>query len=53
VAPGLTVNDASGFLLGAVLWVLVLQYVQGGLPAVRRWLRAKFVNKGPDGSYLP
>lgn len=53
--PGgrLTVNDASGFLLGVFVWVLVLQFLRDGPQGVRDWLRAKFLNRDPSGKELP
>ncbi|HEV8675022.1 MAG TPA: hypothetical protein VGX21_13325, partial [Methylomirabilota bacterium] len=43
--PGGAVNDGAGFVLGALLWALVLAYLRGGPPMVKGWLRAKFLNK--------
>lgn len=51
--PVLTVGDASGFVLGVLAWVLVLQYLRDGPKGVRDWLRAKFLNKDPQGRPLP
>lgn len=50
---GLTVNDASGFVLGLLAWVLALQFLDDPKTGVRNWLRAKFLNKGPGGAALP
>jgi hypothetical protein len=38
------VNDGAGFLLGLVGYALLLNYLRGGLPAVRGWFAAKFLN---------
>ena len=46
-------NDASGFVLGALAWILVIQYLNGGVPGVKNWLRAKFLNKDAKGNPLP
>jgi hypothetical protein len=43
--PGGAVNDGAGFVLGALVWALVLAYLRGGPPMVKGWLRAKFLNK--------
>ncbi|HTF08535.1 MAG TPA: hypothetical protein VK659_10240 [Asanoa sp.] len=51
-----SVQDGAGFVLGALFWVWVaLPFIKsGGKPAaVRDVLRAKFLNKAPDGSWLP
>jgi hypothetical protein len=50
---GVTADDGAGFLLGVFAWVLTLAYLRGGPGGVRDWLRAKFLNKGPDGERLP
>lgn len=47
-AAGVTVDDGAGVLLGALVWVLVLQYLQGGMTQVRAWLNAKFLNRVGD-----
>jgi hypothetical protein len=46
-------DDGAGFLLGIFAWALTLAYLRGGPTGARNWLRAKFVNKGPDGQWLP
>lgn len=47
-------DSAGGFALGVLAWVwLVLPFLRGGMPEVRNVLRAKFFNKGADGSWLP
>jgi hypothetical protein len=45
IAPGVTVDDGAGLLLGLFAWVLTMQYLRGGTPQVKRWLRAKFLNQ--------
>jgi len=52
--PRLTAGDGAGWLLGILLWGLVgLPFVKGGPAQVKRVWMAKFLNKAPDGSYLP
>lgn len=52
-------DDGAGFILGVFLWSLTLAYInpsgnhRSGADGVKDWLRAKFLNKGPDGEYLP
>jgi hypothetical protein len=50
----LSVSDASGFTMALLFggWV-VLPLLNGGPAAMRNVWRAKFFNKGPDGSDLP
>lgn len=51
-------KDGSDLLLGVFLWALVLAYInpsgkhRSGVDGVRDLLRAKFLNKGPDGAFL-
>lgn len=53
-SAGSTVETGAGFLLGLFLWAWVgLPYLRGGTTEVKNVLRAKFVNKGPDGKWLP
>jgi hypothetical protein len=49
--PGLA-NDGAGFVLGLVLYALVLNYLQGGAGQVRGWMKAKFLNQ-PWGGAAP
>jgi hypothetical protein len=42
---GISVNDGAGFVLGVLAWVLTVQYLQHGVPGVKAWLRAKFLNR--------
>lgn len=47
-------DSAAGFVLGALAWVWVgLPLLKGGPAEVRRVLMAKFLNKSPDGKWLP
>jgi hypothetical protein len=39
------VHSGAGFVLGLIAWVGVANYLQGGLPQVKKLLRAKFLNK--------
>lgn len=52
---GRTAVDAgAGFVLGLLLWGwVVLPFVRGGPGEVRNVVRAKFINRGPDGEWLP
>jgi hypothetical protein len=53
-SPGSRTEAAGGFVLGLLFWGWVaLPYLKGGLPEVKKTLLAKFVNKAPDGSWLP
>lgn len=47
-------GDAAGFLLGLLIWGwVVLPFLKSGTTGVKDVWRAKFLNKGPDGSWLP
>lgn len=47
-------GDGGGLVLAFLAWGwVVLPYLQGGTERVRDVLRAKFLNKGPDGEALP
>lgn len=35
----------AGLVLGVIVWAVVLNYIQGGTPQVRKLLRAKFLNQ--------
>lgn len=39
------VHTGSGFVLGTLAWVVFMNYLRGGMPQVRRWGSAKFLNK--------
>jgi len=52
--PGGMASDGAGVVLAFLTWSwIVLPYLQGGPERVRNVLRAKFVNKGPKGDFLP
>lgn len=52
--PPAVVESGAGFVLGVLAWVWVgLPFLRGGRTEVRNVLRAKFFNKGADGSWLP
>jgi hypothetical protein len=48
-------GDGAGWILGLLLWSgVVLPFLNGGGAAgVKAWWMAKFLNKAPDGSWLP
>jgi hypothetical protein len=56
-APGRAVSvasDGAGWVLGLLLWAGVgLPFLKGGPTQVKAWWMAKFLNKAPDGSWLP
>ena len=44
----------AGFILGLFVWGwVIMPLINGGPTKVRDTLRAKFLNKAPDGSWLP
>lgn len=43
--PRVTVEDGASLVLGVFAWVLTMQYLRGGAPQVKRFLRAKFLNQ--------
>lgn len=45
-----TANSVSGFVIGALIDVLFIQYMHGGLPQLKAWLAAKFLNRGAGGA---
>jgi hypothetical protein len=46
--------DAGGAVLALVFWSwIVLPILQGGPDKMKNVLRAKFLNKGPKGEWLP
>lgn len=54
VQPSAAVDSGAGFVLGVLVWCWVgLPFLRGGMTEVRNVLRAKFFNKGADGSWLP
>lgn len=47
-------GDGAGWVLGLLLWAgVALPFIQGGPAGVKAWWMAKFLNKAPDGSWLP
>jgi hypothetical protein len=47
-------SDGANWVLGLLLWAgVVLPFIQGGPAGVKAWWLAKFLNKAPDGSWLP
>lgn len=47
-------GDGAGWVLGLVLWGwVILPFVKGGPAQVKKVWMAKFLNKAPDGSWLP
>jgi hypothetical protein len=47
-------DQGAGFILGILLWGwVILPLIQGGPTQVRNVWRAKFLNRGPDGQWLP
>jgi hypothetical protein len=38
-------SSGAGFVLGALVWVAAVNFIQGGTPQVRKLLRAKFLNR--------
>ncbi len=53
-AGGGMVSNGAGFVLALVFWGwVVLPFVKGGPAGVRDVIRAKFINKAADGSWLP
>lgn len=53
-AASSTVSTGAGFLLGLLFWSWIgLPMLKGGPTEVRKVLAAKFVNKTPDGKWLP
>jgi hypothetical protein len=50
---GRVVDNGAGFLLGLLVWGwVIMPLIHGGPKGVRDMIRAKFLNKGPDGSWL-
>jgi len=47
-------SDAGGAVLALVVWSwVILPILQGGPDRMKNVLRAKFLNKGPKGEWLP
>ena len=52
--PETAAQSGAGFLVGLLFWGwIILPLVRGGPPEVRKTIKAKFLNKAPDGSWLP
>jgi hypothetical protein len=48
------VDGGAGVLLGLLLWGwVVMPFLRGGQTEVKKVLMAKFLNKTPDGRWLP
>jgi hypothetical protein len=48
------VDTGSGFILGLLVWGwVVMPFLKDGPAGVRKVLMAKFLNKSPDGKWLP
>lgn len=43
-------GNGAGFLLGLVGYALLVNFMRGGLPQVKGWIGAKFLNKPYQGS---
>jgi hypothetical protein len=53
-AAGSAVDTGAGFVLGLLFWGWVgLPFLRGGPAEVKKTLMAKWLNKAPDGSWLP
>ena len=52
VASG--VQGGAGFLLALITWGwVVMPFLEGGPAQIHKVLKAKFLNRAPDGSWLP
>jgi hypothetical protein len=40
----------AGLVLGVLAWAIALNYIRGGVPQVRKLLRAKFLNQTDGGT---
>lgn len=47
---GSLANDGAGFLLGLFAYALLANYLRNGVPGVKGWLAAKFLNRPMDSS---
>jgi hypothetical protein len=59
-AAGRSADSGAGVLLGIMAWVATMAYLdtssgkgRGGVTGVRDLIRAKFLNKGQAGEWLP
>jgi hypothetical protein len=51
--PPAVLDEGAGFVLGLLVWGwVVLPFLKHGPKGVKDVLRAKFLNKAPDGSWL-
>jgi hypothetical protein len=47
-------NEMAGFVLGLFLWGwVILPFLKDGVSGVKAVMTAKFLNKTPDGKWLP
>jgi len=52
--PARVATEGAGFLLALFVWGwVIMPLIHAGPTGVRDMLRAKFLNKAPDGSWLP
>ena len=49
-SSGGAAQEGAGFLLGLFAYALLLNYLRGGVPQVKGWLGAKFLNKPYRGA---
>lgn len=48
------VQGGAGFLLALIAWGwVVMPFLEGGPAQIHKVLKAKFLNRAPDGSWLP
>jgi hypothetical protein len=51
---GTIAQTGAGFILGFLLWGwVILPFIQHGPTGPRDVIRAKFLNRGPGGEWLP
>jgi len=43
-AAEISLDDGAGLILGVITWIVAIQYLEGGMSQVQKWLRAKFLN---------
>jgi hypothetical protein len=46
---GSVANDGAGFILGLIGYALLANYLSGGVPGVKAWFEAKFLNRVSGG----
>lgn len=49
LAGKLNADSGAGLVLGMIAYALAINYLRGGLPAVKGWFGAKFLNKAYQG----